>query len=143
MKLGALAAAYCLAFPIRGVAQLSPSTERAATIRITEGPAIELSRNNLTIIRWTVNNPGGSPLHYGIVHYGTDPDHLTQISKSPTRLNPDHPNAVFRVRMYDLKPGMTYYYTVRSVEGSGTDDRVKSGIDHFTISEHCCPKHGE
>jgi hypothetical protein len=139
MKLAAIAAASCLALPIRGVAQFSPSTKKAATVRITEGPAVELSRNNLTIIRWTVNNPGGSPLHYGIVHYGTNPDHLNLIAKSPTRLNPDHPYTVFRVRIYDLKPGMTYYYSVQSVEGNGTDDRVKSGIDHFTISGNAAP----
>ena len=133
-KLAVIAAAYCLTLAPGGVAQLSPSTEKAATVHITEGPAIELHRDNLTIIRWVVNNPGGSPMHYGIVHYGTDPNRLDQVAKSPTRLNPNHPNTVFRVRIYDLRPGTTYYYTVQSAEGNGTDDRVKSGIGHFTIA---------
>ncbi|HEY4051263.1 MAG TPA: fibronectin type III domain-containing protein [Acidobacteriaceae bacterium] len=134
IKLAAIVAAYCLALVLKGVAQLSPSTERAAKVRITEGPAVELNRDNLTMIRWVVNNPGGSPVHYGIVHYGTDPNRLNQVAKSPIRLNPNHPNTVFRVRIYDLRPGTTYYYTVQSAEANGTDDRVKSGIDHFTIA---------
>ena len=134
IRLAAIVAAYCLALALSGVAQLSPSTERAAKVRITEGPAVELNHANLTIIRWVVNNPGGSPMHYGIVHYGTDPNRLNQVAKSPTRLNPNHPNTVFRVRIYDLTPWTTYYYTVQSAEGNGTDDRVKSGIGHFTIA---------
>ena len=85
------------------------------------------------------NNPGGSPLHYGIVHYGTDPNHLNQVAQSPTRVNPNHPNTVFRVRIYDLTPGTTYYYTVQSAEGNGADDRVKSGIGHFNIAESLRP----
>jgi hypothetical protein len=54
-------------------AQESPTTLKAAQVRITQGPKIELAQEHLTIINWTTNNPGGSPLHYGIAHYGTDP----------------------------------------------------------------------
>src|SRR6202162_6285099 len=96
-------------------AQVSPTTHKAPRVRITEGPKIELAKEHLTIIRWTTNNPGGSPLHYGIVRYGTDPKNLSQTAKSPIRLNPDHPSTIFRVRMDDLKAGTTYYYTVDSM----------------------------
>src|ERR1700731_1613814 len=97
-------------------AQESPTTRKAAQVRIIQGPKIELAKEHLTIINWTTNNPGGSPVHYGIVHYGTDPHSLIETAKSPIRLNPDHSSTVFRVRLDDLKPRTTYYYTVDSME---------------------------
>jgi hypothetical protein len=114
------------------LAQESPTTPKAARGRITQGPEIELAKQHLTIIRWTTNNPGGSPVHYGLVHYGTDPNDLSQTAKSPIRLNPDHSSTVFRVRMDNLKPRTTYYYTVDSMEANGKKDRVASAINNFT-----------
>src|SRR5260370_24209035 len=69
-------------------AQESPTTPKAAQVRIIQGPKIELAKEHLTIINWTTNNPGGSQGHYGIVHYGTDPNGLIETAKSPIRLNP-------------------------------------------------------
>jgi hypothetical protein len=80
-------------------AQESPTTPKAAQVRIIQGPKIELAKEHLTIINWTTNNPGGSPVHYGIVHYGTDPHSLTETARSPIRVNPDHSSTVFRVRL--------------------------------------------
>jgi len=54
--------------------------------------------------------------------YGTDPRDLSQIAKSPIRLNQSHFNTVFRVRMDGLKPETTYFYTVDSMEANGNDD---------------------
>ena len=88
-------------------AQESPTTPKAARVRIIQGPKVELAREHLTIIRWTTNNPGGSPVHYGIVRYGTDPHGLTETAQSPIRLNPDHASTVFRVRLDDLKERTT------------------------------------
>ena len=114
------------------IGQVSPTTPKAASVRITQGPELELAKVHLTIIRWTTNNPGGSPDHYGIVHYGTDPKNLSQTAKNPIRLNPGHPSTIFRVRMDDLKPGTTYYYTVGSMGADGTDDGTKSMVKQFT-----------
>src|ERR1700682_2134482 len=132
LKLAITATAGSLLFSNPMVAQLSPTTPKAARVRITQGPAVELSKTFLTIIRWTTNNPGGSPEHYGIVHYGTDSKNLSQTAKSPIRLNPSHPSTIFRVRMDDLKAGTTYYYTVGSMEANGTDDGTKSAVKQFT-----------
>ncbi len=112
-------------------AQVSPTTQKAARVRITQGPELELAKTQLTIIRWTTNNPGGTPVHYGIVRYGTDPKNLSQTAKSPIRLNPDHPSTIFRVRMDDLKAGTTYYYTVGSMGADGTNDGTKSTVKQF------------
>jgi len=91
-----------------------------------------LAREHLTVIRWTTNTPGGSPVHYGIVYYGTDAKNLSQSAKSPIRLNPDHPSTIFRVRLDDLQPRTTYYYTVGSMEANGTNDGTKSTVKQFT-----------
>ena len=112
--------------------QESPTTKKAARVRIARGPEIERADPDFAIIRWTSNNPGGSPVHYGVVRYGTDRTKLDQTAKSPIRLNPGHSQTVFRVRMYDLKPRTTYYYTVESMEANGKSDRVKSPVKKFT-----------
>jgi hypothetical protein len=132
LKLAITAAAGSLLSSNPMVAQVSPTTPKAARVQITQGPEVELSRVYLTIITWTSNNPGGSPEHYGIVHYGTDPKNLSQTAKSPIRLNPGHSSTIFRVRMEGLKPRTTYYYTVGSMEADGTDDGTKSSIKQFT-----------
>jgi hypothetical protein len=113
------------------LAQESPTTPKAARVQITQGPEIALA-SWFTVIRWTTNNPGGSPVHYGIVHYGTDPKDLSQTAKNPIRLNPYHSSTVFRVHLYNLKPATTYYYTVSSEEANGKSDGVTSPVNNFT-----------
>ena len=111
--------------------EIPPPAKKAAKVRITQGPSLELFRNNEGIIRWTSSNPGGTDEHYGIVQYGTDPEQLTETAKGHVRLNREHPNTVFRVRLTDLKPGTTYYYRVESADADGTSDGVKSSVYHF------------
>ena len=113
-------------------AQESPVAPRAAQVQISEGPEVPLVGGYLTVIRWTVNNPGGLPVHYGVVHYGTDPKHLNQTAKNPIRLNPYHSSTVFRVNLYDLPPKTTYYYKVESMDSAGKTDGVTSPIKKFT-----------
>ena len=120
-----------LLHPTPGATQVSPTT-KAARVRITQGPEIERADPDFAIIRWTSNNPGGSPEHYGIVHYGTDPKKLSQTAKSPIRLNLGHAYTVFRVRVDGLKPRTSYYYNVDSMESNGKSDGVKSKVKHFT-----------
>src|SRR5580704_2367835 len=107
-------------------AQESPITPRAERVQISEGPEVPLLGGYLTVIRWTVNNPGGLPVHYGIVHYGTNPKKLSQTAKNPIRLNPYHSSTVFRVNLYRLPPKTTYYYTVESQDSSGKSDGLTS-----------------
>jgi len=114
-------------------AQVAPSTEKAANVKITQGPEIERADSYLTIVRWTTNNPGGSPEHYGVVHYGTNPKELSQTAKSPIRLNPGHSDTVFRVRIEGLQSGTTYYYKVDSMEANGTSDGYNSKLKTFKI----------
>src|SRR5882762_3884713 len=113
-------------------AQFVPAANKAAHVRIIKGPELESARENLTIIRWTSDNPGGSPEHFGVVHYGTDPKNLSQTAKSHIRLNPTHSYTVFRVRVEGLAPKTTYYYKVDSMEPNGRSDGVTSPVNKFT-----------
>src|SRR6202043_4040930 len=114
------------------LAQESPITPRAEREQISGRPEGPLVGGYLTVIRWTVNNPGGLPVHYGLVHYGTDPKDLKQTAENPIRLNPTHSETVFRVNLYDLPPKTTYYYTVESMDSSGKSDGVTSEVKTFT-----------
>jgi cytochrome c peroxidase len=113
-------------------ARESSTTLRDARVLIIQGPMVELSKRSLTVIRWATNIPGGSPVHYGVVHYGTDPGDLGQTARSPIRLNAGHRDAAFRVRMDGLKPETTYFYTVGSMGAEANDDGVRSSVKHFT-----------
>jgi hypothetical protein len=126
------AAASSLLFSNRAVAQPSPTNPKTPRVEITEGPALELAKANWAIITWTSNNPGGTEEHFGVVHYGTDQNDLSETAKSHIRLNPSHSYTVFRVRVDNLKPETTYYYTVGSMSANGGDDGTKSTVKQFT-----------
>jgi phosphodiesterase/alkaline phosphatase D-like protein len=117
------------------VAQVLPPAKKAARVEITQGPALELAHDDLAIIRWTTNNPGGSDDHFGVVHYGTDPKNLSQSANSQIRLNRWHAETIFRVRVSGLKPRTTYYYRVTSMESNGKSDGVESPVKHFSTPE--------
>ena len=123
-----------LLFSTSTSAQL-PLTKTAARAQITNGPELELNRSNWAIIRWTSNNPRGTDEHWGVVHYGTDPHKLSQKAISHIRLNPSHPDTIFRVRVMGLTPRTTYYYTVDSIQVTGKSDGVKSPVNSFTTPD--------
>lgn len=114
------------------VSQLTPGSRKAGRVQITHGPELEMTKYDLAIITWISNNPGGDPEHFGVVHYGTDPNKLDATATSHVRLNPGHPETVFRVRINALKPRTTYYYTVDSMGENGDSDVVTSPVKQFT-----------
>jgi hypothetical protein len=94
-------------------------------------PELESATDTSAIIRWTTINPGGTALHFGVVHYGTDAKNLTQVAQSPNRRNPSHPGMIFRVRIMGLNSNTTYYYTVESTGATGASDGVSSSVKTF------------
>ena len=106
--------------------------QNSGAARDSASPTIESVSDTLAFVSWTTSNPGGTILHYAIVHYGKDPNHLEFTAKSPTRINPSHTEMVFRVRMDGLEPGTTYYYTVTSEQATGIPDRLTSRVKKFT-----------
>jgi phosphodiesterase/alkaline phosphatase D-like protein len=115
-------------FPADRVIAAAPTHD---SVQITAGPELETVNGTVAIIRWTTTNPGGTGLHYGIVHYGTDATNLSQVAKSPNRRNPSHPDMIFRVRVAGLKPQTTYHYTVESTSATDVNDGVSSRIRTF------------
>ena len=94
-------------------------------------PTIESVSDTLAFISWTTPNPGGTILHYAIVRYGKDPNHLQFTAKSPTRINPSHSQMVFRVRVDGLEPQTMYYYKVSSEQATGIPDPATSDVSQF------------
>ena len=130
----ATAAAGALLFCSPVAAQNPPPAPRAKHVEITKGPALEISHDDVAIIRWITNNPGGDNDHYSVIHYGTDPNDLSQTAKNHVRLNQSHPETIFRVRMDGLKPSTTYYYKVTSMGYDGVSDGMESTVHQFTTA---------
>jgi hypothetical protein len=107
------------------------ASETSASTQGDLSPIIESVFDTFAFIGWVTSNPGGTLLHYAIVQYGTDPDHLDRTAKSPTRINPAHGEMIFRVRVNDLQPGTTYYYRVSSQQANGATDPGTSAIHKF------------
>jgi hypothetical protein len=55
----AAAAAGALFFCSPVAAQNPPPAPRAEHVEITKGPALEISHDDVAIVRWTTNNPAG------------------------------------------------------------------------------------
>jgi hypothetical protein len=132
VKLAITAAAGGLLFSNPVAAQIPPPQKRAEHVEITKAPELESAHDDTAIVRWTTTNPRGDDEHYGIVHYGTDPEDLSQTAKGHIRLNRTHPETIFRVRMQGLKPQTTYYYKVTSMGSGGASDGVESAVNQFT-----------
>jgi len=124
----ALVCLTLLHFPAARMIAAAPTHNVA---QITAGPELESTNESMAIIRWTTTNPGGTDLHYGVVHYGTDAKKLSEVAKSPNRRNPSHPDMIFRVRIAGLNPQTTYYYTVESTSATGVNDGVSSHTKTF------------
>jgi hypothetical protein len=113
-------------------AQILPPASKAEHVEIIKGPELEFAREDLAIVRWISTNPGGDDEHFAVIHYGTDPKDLSQTAKSHIRLNRGHGETMFRVRVDDLSPQTTYYYTVTSMGADGESDGVQSPVRQFT-----------
>ena len=110
---------------------LACAGEGSSSSQVNVSPTVESVTDTFAFISWTANNPGGTILHYAIVHYGKDPNHLDLTAISPNRSNPSHSDLVFRVRMNNLQPDTTYYYWVSSTQADGNADPVTSSVRQF------------
>jgi Purple acid Phosphatase, N-terminal domain len=132
LKLAAMALFCTLFCSNLARAQILPPAKQAAHVAMVKGPSLEMAIGYMAIVRWTTTNPGGGDEHFAIAHYGTDPGDLSETAKSHIRLNRNHPNTIFRVRLLGLKPDTTYYYWVTSMGADGREDGVKSAVCKFT-----------
>lgn len=112
--------------------RLAFAGDGSSSNQVNASPMVESTTETLAFISWTTQNPGGTILHYAVVHYGKDPKHLDLTAESPTRINQSHKEMVFRVRVADLQPGTTYYYKVSSRQADGISDPATSAVNQFT-----------
>jgi phosphodiesterase/alkaline phosphatase D-like protein len=115
-----------------GADDLSPVNASDERVQINAGPEVERTTDTWTIIRWTTAKLRGTSLHYGMVHYGTDPHALNRTAKSPNRRNPALPSMIFRVQVNHLQPETTYYYRVESVDALDIAEGSESPVSRFT-----------
>jgi hypothetical protein len=113
-------------------ARQRPASSGSERGQIVAEPALESATQNTAIIRWTASTGRGTTVHYGIVRYGTDPEHLDQTARSPNRWSKSLPNMTYRVRIDGLAPGTTYYFTVDAAQADGVGVGLKSSVNRFT-----------
>jgi phosphodiesterase/alkaline phosphatase D-like protein len=126
MVIGSLIASHPIA------AQQRTAGKRPERREIVAGPALESATENTAIIKWTVDKGGGTRKHVGLVRYGTDPRNLDRTARSPNRLIRSLPGMTYRVRIYGLTPGTTYYYAVDAALADGVPFGLKSPVNRFT-----------
>jgi len=67
-------------------AQIPPPAPRAEHVEIIKGPALEISHDDVAIVRWTTNNPGGDDDHYSVIHYATDHAEVPSLAEYITAI---------------------------------------------------------
>jgi hypothetical protein len=107
--------------------------ENASRVRIVQAPTLESSTDTSAIVRWTTNSVAGTTVRYGVVHFGVDPRHLSQVAKSQNRWNRGLPSMIYRVQVDNLEPGLTYYYSVETTDANGVSEGgMNSDLNQFT-----------
>ena len=91
----------------------------AQPVQITNGPVIEMARDNSATIAWSTNQPSAS-----LVGYGTDRDNLTKTAEAPA-------GTTHRVRLNNLQPGTTYYFRVEPSPGQRQGEAENQGVLSF------------
>lgn len=117
-----LAAALCT-----GLMGIAPAQNRPLAERITHGPVLEGTGSSWAVVAWTTDTGGST-----VVHYGADPNNLTQTAEAPYSDNEATRSQNHRVRISNLQPGTTYYYRVDSGQGEGTGTNAMSAVQQFT-----------
>jgi hypothetical protein len=89
-------------------------------VQITNGPVVENVTETTAVIAWSTNVSAGT-----VLHYGTDPYHLTLEASMPWG------GLTHRVNLKDLTPGTTYYFQAESPMAQGTGTTVESPPSSF------------
>jgi hypothetical protein len=137
LSVNKLLAKVSITATVGGLLCASPSlaqtaAPKAQNVQMTKQPSLEIAYDDVCIITWDTNNPGGHPDQFGVVHFGEQRDALTNTAQSHIRLNPGHPETRWRVRLTSLKPNTHYYYRVTSKEANGSSSQPESGPSEFT-----------
>ncbi|HEY6306504.1 MAG TPA: fibronectin type III domain-containing protein [Candidatus Angelobacter sp.] len=89
-------------------------------VEITNGPVVESVTDTTAVIAWSTNVNAGT-----VLHYGTDPNHLTQTAGMPWG------GLTHRVDLKELKPDTKYYFRAESPKAQGTGTTVTAPPSSF------------
>ena len=98
-----------------------PADHETRAVKITHGPIVELITDSTAQIAWSTNVNAGT-----LVHYGTDPDKLTQKASMPWG------GLTHRVVLKHLNPSTTYYFLAESMQGQDTGTQAQAQRSSFT-----------
>jgi len=96
-------------------------------VKIIDGPRVEGVGDTWAVVAWTTNSASSS-----VIHYGTDRNHLDRTAESRYADVENASRQTHRVRLTNLKPKTTYYFSVYSGQGEGTGTQAASAAAQFT-----------
>src|SRR5215471_2621314 len=120
-----VALAFALSLSV-AAQQAGAGAQKPAAVKITNGPVVEGVGDTWAVIAWTTNTGGST-----VVRYGTDQNNLGQTAQAPYADNEKTQAQNHRVRVANLQPNTTYFFTVDSGQGEGTGTEAKSQISQF------------
>lgn len=100
--------------------------EKPQPEKIINGPRVEQVTDTQAVIAWTTDTGGSS-----VVKYGKEPNRLNETAESPYVDKENAHYQTHRVRIRNLKPNTSYYYTVVSGQGEGTGTSAQSKVEEF------------
>lgn len=89
-------------------------------VRIIGEPRVRFNGNGSAVVTWTTNVPASA-----VVHYGTDPNNLTQTAEAPWG------GTTHSVTVNNLSPGTDYFFQVQSGQAQGTGSGITSPVVRF------------
>jgi len=97
----------------------------SGNLEVTQTPTVPRMGDTWAVVTWMTNSGGSS-----VVHYGTDPNNLSQTAQAPYAQGSNETR--HRVRITGLQPNTNYYFAVDSGQGQGTGTSAQSSIRQFT-----------
>ncbi len=101
--------------------QQLPQSDASGSIQITRPPMLQTLGDTIAVITWRTNAASSA-----VVHYGTDPNNLTQTGEAPWG------ETLHSVTVQNLRPGTQYYFSVSSAQAKGTGTATNSNVFRFT-----------
>ena len=98
-----------------------PQSDATSNIQITRPPMLQTLGDRIAVISWRTNAASSS-----IVHYGTNPQSLTQTAEAPWG------ETFHTVTIQNLQPGTRYFFNVSSGQAQGTGTATNSDTLSFT-----------
>jgi phosphodiesterase/alkaline phosphatase D-like protein len=108
-----------------------PLAIQAQQLSMTHNANVEYVGDDSAQVAWTTNTGGSS-----VVHYGTDPNNLSQTAEEAYQGGSGSQHVTHRVTIKGIQPNTTYYFRVESAQGQGTGTATQGNVGSFHTKEH-------